>query len=122
MKILIKGMREGLGRLIVLIDWVFSPEKLKRTEVEQAKVNKQVDSLKLYQFYACPFCIKTRRTIKRLNLPMETRNAQEGQFRSELLAGGGEIKVPCLRIKEGDETTWMYESSDIMAYLDKRFG
>jgi len=122
MKILIKGMIEGLGRLIVLIDWIFSPEKLKRTEVEQAKVNKQVDSLKLYQFYACPFCIKTRRTIKRLNLPMETRNAQEGRFRSELLAGGGEIKVPCLRIKEGSEITWMYESSDIMAYLDKRFG
>ena len=53
---------------------------------------------------------------------METRNAQEGRFRSELLAGGGEIKVPCLRIKEGSEITWMYESSDIMAYLDKRFG
>ena len=122
MKILLKGMREGLGRLIVLIDWVFSPEKLKRTEVEQAKVDKQVDSLKPYQFYACPFCIKTRRTIKRLNLPMGTRNAQAGQFRAELLAGGGEVKVPCLRIKEGNETTWMYESSDIMAYLDKRFG
>jgi len=122
MKILLKGMREGLGRLIVLIDWVFSPEKLKRTEVEQSKVDKQVESLKLYQFYACPFCIKTRRTIKRLNLQMGTRNAQAGQFRAELLAGGGEVKVPCLRIKEGNETTWMYESSDIMAYLDKRFG
>ena len=122
MKILLKGMREGLGRLIVLIDWIFSPEKLKRTEVEQAKIDKQVDSLKLYQFYACPFCIKTRRTIKRLNLPMGTRNAQAGQFRAELLAGGGEVKVPCLRIKEGNEITWMYESSDIMAYLDKRFG
>jgi glutaredoxin len=122
MKILIKAMREGLGRLIVLIDWVFSPKKLKRIEVEQAKVNKQVESLKIYQFYACPFCIKTRRAIKRLNLPIETRNAQAGQFRAELLAGGGEVKVPCLRIKKGDEITWMYESSDIMAYLDKRFG
>lgn len=122
MKILIKGMREGLGRLIVLIDWVFSPKKIKRSESEQAEVNKQVESLKLYQFYACPFCIKTRRTIKRLNLPMETRNAQAGQFRAELLAGGGEVKVPCLRVKEGGDITWMYESSDIMAYLDKRFG
>jgi Glutathione S-transferase len=115
-------MREGLGRLIVLIDWVFSPKKIKRSESEQAEVKKQVESLKLYQFYACPFCIKTRRTIKRLNLPMETRNAQTGQFRAELLAGGGEVKVPCLRVKEGGDITWMYESSDIMAYLDKRFG
>lgn len=122
MKLLLKAFREGLGRIIVFIDWIFSPKKLKRSESEQAEVDKQVESLKLYQFYACPFCIKTRRTIKRLNLPIETRNAQTGQFRAELLAGGGEVKVPCLRVKEGDKITWMYESSDIMAYLDKRFG
>ena len=122
MKILLKAMREGLGRLIVLIDWVFSPKKLKRSEKEQAEVNQQVESLKLYQFYACPFCIKTRRNIKRLNLPIETRNAQSGQYRAELLAGGGEVKVPCLRIKEQDKITWMYESSDIIKYLNERFG
>lgn len=122
MKILLKAMREGLGRLIVLIDWIFSPKKLKRSEKEQAEVNQQVESLKLYQFYACPFCIKTRRNIKRLNLPIETRNAQSGQYRAELLAGGGEVKVPCLRIKEQDKITWMYESSDIIKYLDERFG
>jgi glutathione S-transferase len=106
----------------VLIDWIFSPKKVKRTQTAQAEINKQVESLKLYQFYACPFCIKTRRVIKRLNLPMETRNAQAGQFRAELLAGGGEVKVPCLRVKENDNITWMYESSDIIVYLDKRFG
>lgn len=122
MKLLLKAFREGLGRIIVFVDWVFSPKRLKRTQEAQADVDKQAESLKLYQFYACPFCIKTRRAIKRLNLPIETRNAQAGQFRAELLAGGGEIKVPCLRIKEGDEIIWMYESSDIIAYLDKRFG
>ena len=122
MKLLLKALREGLGRLIVLIDWIFSPKKVKRTQTVQAEINKQVESLKIYQFYACPFCVKTRRAIKRLNLPMETRNAQSGQFRAELLAGGGEVKVPCLRVKEGDNITWMYESSDIIAYLDKRFG
>ncbi|SFV77946.1 Glutaredoxin [hydrothermal vent metagenome] len=122
MKLLLKASREGLGRLIVLIDWIFSPKKVKRTQTAQAEINKQVESLKLYQFYACPFCIKTRRVIKRLNLPMETRNAQAGQFRAELLAGGGEVKVPCLRVKENDNITWMYESSDIIVYLDKRFG
>ena len=122
MKILLKAMREGLGRLIVFFDWVFSPKKLKRSEKEQADVNQQVQSLKLYQFYACPFCIKTRRNMKRLNLPIETRNAQSGQYRAELLAGGGEVKVPCLRIKEQGKSTWMYESSDIIQYLDERFG
>lgn len=121
MKWIIKGVREGLGRLIILIDFIFSPEKQQRTESDQEKINEEVKSIKLYQFYACPFCIKTRRVIKRLNLPIETRNAQSGQYRAELLAGGGEVKVPCLKIESDDGVQWMYESTDIIQYLEKRF-
>jgi glutaredoxin len=121
MKWIIKGVREGLGRLIILIDFIFSPKKQQRTESDQEKINEEVKSLKLYQFYACPFCIKTRRAIKRLNLPIETRNAQSGQYRAELLAGGGEVKVPCLKIESEEGVQWMYESTDIIQYLEKRF-
>jgi len=121
MKWIIKGVREGLGRLIILIDFIFSPKKQKRTESDQERINEEVKSIKLYQFYACPFCIKTRRTIKRLNLPIETRNAQSGQYREELLAGGGEVKVPCLKIESDEGVQWMYESADIIQYLEKRF-
>jgi glutaredoxin len=121
MKWIIKGVREGLGRLIILIDFIFSPKKQQRTESDQEKINEEVKSLKLYQFYACPFCIKTRRVIKRLNLPIETRNAQSGQYRAELLAGGGEVKVPCLKIESDEGVQWMYESTDIIQYLEKRF-
>ena len=64
MKWIIKGVREGLGRLIILIDFIFSPKKQQRTESDQEKINEEVKSIKLYQFYACPFCIKTRRAIK----------------------------------------------------------
>jgi glutaredoxin len=121
MKWIIKGVREGLGRLIILIDFIFSPKKQQRTESDQEKINEEVKSIKLYQFYACPFCIKTRRAIKRLNLPIETRNAQSGQYRAELLAGGGEVKVPCLKIESEEGVQWMYESADIIQYLEKRF-
>lgn len=121
MKWIIKGVREGLGRLIILIDFIFSPKKQQRTESDQEKINEEVKSIKLYQFYACPFCIKTRRAIKRLNLPIETRNAQSGQYRAELLAGGGEVKVPCLKIESDKGVQWMYESTDIIQYLEKRF-
>ena len=38
------------------------------------------------------------------------------------LAGGGNLKVPCLRIEERDlGYRWMYESSDIVHYLESRF-
>jgi len=121
MKWIIKGVREGLGRLIILIDFIFSPKKQQRTESDQEKINEEVKSIKLYQFYACPFCIKTRRAIKRLNLPIEMRNAQSGQYRAELLAGGGEVKVPCLKIESEEGVQWMYESTDIIQYLEKRF-
>ena len=121
MKWIIKGVREGLGRLIILIDFIFSPKKQQRTKSGQEKINEEVKSIKLYQFYACPFCIKTRRVIKRLNLPIETRNAQSGQYRAELLAGGGEVKVPCLKIESDEGVQWMYESTDIIQYLEKRF-
>jgi glutathione S-transferase len=41
--------------------------------------------------------------------------------RQALLAGGGRVKVPCLRIEENGKTTWMYESKAIIDYLDQRF-
>ena len=121
MRLVLKALREGLGRLIILIDWIFSPSRLKRSHDAQKKVNSNTQALKLYQFYACPFCIKTRRAMKRLNLKIETRNAQAGEFREELLLMGGKIKVPCLKIEGEDETSWVYESDAIIAYLETRF-
>ena len=121
MRLMLKALREGLGRLIILIDWIFSPSRLKRTNDVQVDVNQQTAALKLYQFYACPFCIKTRRAMKRLNLAIETRNAQAGEFREELQLMGGKIKVPCLKIEGEDGVSWVYESDAIINYLEKRF-
>ena len=42
--------------------------------------------------------------------------------KQELLAGGGDLKVPFLRIGEGERGfQWMYESRDIIGYLEGRF-
>ena len=103
------------------MDWLFSPRKIKRDKSSQLVVNEQSKSLKLYQFYACPFCVKTRRSIKKLNLSIENRNAQSGKYRDDLYVNGGEVKVPCLRITEGGNNIWMYESSEIIKYLNNRF-
>jgi glutathione S-transferase len=95
---------------------------MQRSPEEQAKVDEAVSHLSLYQFYGCPFCIKTRRAIHRLNLPMTYRDAQSaGPWRDELQREGGNLKVPCLRIEENNEVTWMYESGDIIQYLEDRF-
>ncbi len=121
MRFFLKLLREGSGRLLIFIDWVFRPSIIKRSDEEQFIVDQKTKSLKLYEFYACPFCIKTRRAIKRLNLIVETRNAQKGDFRTELESSGGKIQVPCLKITRDGEVSWLYESNDIIRYLDKHF-
>ena len=122
MRFFLRLLREGSGRVLILIDWLFRPSRVKRSVEDQSKVDQEAKILKLYQFYACPFCIKTRRAIKRLNLKVETRNAQaEGEFRKELELNGGKIKVPCLKIEGAGEASWLYESNDIIKYLDERF-
>ena len=118
MKYLVKLIRNLLGGLIVLVDVVTRGSKKKRPEAEQLAVNEAAKDLTLYQFTACPFCTKTRRAMYKLNLPIELRDANtDPELKAELLSKGGSPKVPCLRI--GDK--WMYESGDIINYLEKTF-
>ncbi|TKB49324.1 glutaredoxin [Ferrimonas sediminicola] len=120
---LLKILREGLGRTIALGDRLTRPSPLKRSSQEQARVAREVQSLSLYQFYACPFCIKVRRAMHRLNLPIETRDVNRHPvYRAELEQSAGKVMVPCLRIESDQGSQWMLESSDIIAYLEQRFG
>ena len=119
---LLKLLRESLGQLIVIINFITLPRKMKRSAEAQKKVNNQTRNMSLYQFKRCTFCVRTRRVIHKLNLPIELRDASRGSpFRDELETMGGQIKVPCLRIEESGETQWLYESADIIAYLHERF-
>ena len=116
MKFIVKFIREAL------VDLITRPRKQKRSPQEQAKVEAEISHYALYQFYACPFCVKTRRALHRLNLPMQKRNAKEGsEHRAALLSGGGAVKVPCLRIQKDGQDTWMYESSEIIKFLEQKF-
>ena len=120
---LVNLLREGLGRVIIFISWLFRPQQIMRSPEQQALVNEQIKSMTLYQFYACPFCIKTRRALYRLNLPIKTREVHKGSpYRHELEQGGGRIQVPCLRVHDENNDVWMYESSDIIRYLERQFG
>ena len=115
-----KLVRWILGSLILFFDFIFTPRSKKRAPEDQAKLDQQTRDFKLYQFKACPFCVKVRRAIKRKGLKVETRDAKNNQqYRQELLEQGGKVKVPCLRIEKDNQVTWLYESNDIIAYLDK---
>lgn len=118
-----KFVRWFLGRIVLLINWLTWPRAGVRSPEWQQEVEASVANHSLYQFHACPFCVKVRRGAQRLNLPIALRDAKaEGPYREELRVQGGEVKVPCLRIDRADGSTeWMYESSDILTYLEKTF-
>lgn len=119
---IIKALRIGLGQLIIFIDFITRPRKMKRTPQAQAAVERSAAGLSLFQFHACPFCVKTRRTLHKLNVPVTLRDAKNNpQDRQTLLEQGGKIQVPCLRIEEDGQSTWLYESKAISAYLHERF-
>ena len=119
---LMKAVRVGLGQVVIAADFLTRPGKKKRSAEAQAAVDASAKDLTLYQFHACPFCVKTRRTLRRLNVPVTLRDAKNNaQDRQALETGGGKIKVPCLRIEEAGQTVWMYESKVIIDYLNQRF-
>lgn len=122
-KIFFKTIRLIVGPIILFLDKITTPRGIKRSNEEQQKVDDEVSKLTLYQFKTCPFCIKVKRNNKRLSLNIETRDAQHNPVhREELLKGGGQIKVPCLKIvDENGKDKWMYESTEIVEYLQDRF-
>ncbi|QYJ77649.1 glutaredoxin family protein [Shewanella acanthi] len=110
-----------LGRIILLLNFVFAPKKRHRPSAEQQQIDAQTQSLALYQYPACPFCVKVRRAMRRQGLNIQTRDAKQSPFKEELQNLGGKQQVPCLRIEEAGKVQWLYESKDIIQYLDQRF-
>ena len=124
MKLLLKAFRNGLGSLIALVSRLIPVKKVKRDAQAQTIADKKAANIELYQFFACPFCIMSRRVIRGLNIKIVTRDAQTqgGRYREELLEEGGKVQVPCLKITENGQVSWMYESAVIKDYLEKEFG
>lgn len=119
-----RSVRLVLTPVMLVSEKLSTPKAIVRSAEEQARVDAQTDQLALYQFRACPFCIKVRKEIARLGLNIETRDAQHDlQHRQALEQNGGKVKVPCLLITHHDgREEWLYESSDINAWLHRHFG
>ena len=99
------------------------PKGVERSTEAQQQVERECAKMALYHFKTCPFCIKVRHEMGRLSLPIELRDAQHGaEHKGALLQGGGKVQTPCLRITGDDgQVQWMYESGDIIRYLQQRF-
>ncbi len=119
-----KLIRKVLGRLILFMDSTFVPEGIVRSPEKQGEVDEELSLITLYEMNTCPFCVKVRRAAKRLSLGIASKDVQkDSAAKAELVREGGEFQVPCLRIQNKDGSVqWMYESDDIIAYLEEKFG
>lgn len=118
-----KALRVILGPVMLLKEKLTRPAGIVRAQAAQQSADLQCQSLVLYQYQTCPFCIKVRQEISRLSLTIQRIDAQrEGRDRQALLQGGGQTKVPCLKITDDSgNSQWLYDSEKIVAYLRGRF-
>ena len=118
-----KTLRIALGPVMLLKERLQRPAGVLRTPEAQQSADAQCQSLALYDYKTCPFCMKVRQEMRRLSLNIRHIDAQpEGSDRAALIAGGGLAKVPCLKITdEAGASQWLYDSDKIVAYLRGRF-
>lgn len=123
-RLFFRGLRLLLAPVVLISEKLSTPKAVERSAQAQAEVDRACESLALYQFRTCPFCVKVRKEIARLGLNIEVRDAQlDPEHRQALAEGGGRIKVPCLKIRQDDGSDeWLYESDAINAWLHQRFG
>ena len=77
--------------------------------------------LELYQFEQCPYCKKVRTALTDLNLDYICRNVPKMNKKREILITlGGQDQVPFL--VDLDKGVMMYESDEIVKYLEKTYG
>ncbi|MFQ5666269.1 MAG: glutathione S-transferase N-terminal domain-containing protein [Candidatus Binatia bacterium] len=90
-----------------------------RCRVDRARAG--LKPLTLYNMEGSPYCRKVRETLSELDLEHIVRNVPKGSpKRVELEAHGGKVQVPYLIDPNTGRT--MYESDDIVAYLDEQYG
>ena len=116
-------IRWFVGKLILFINLLTLPKPILRKKIDQDRIDKQTKYFTIYQFEACPFCVKVRRFMRKNNLKINLKDAKNNKtFKSELLNEGGKHKVPCLKItKKYSKTIWLYESTEIIKFLKKEF-
>ena len=119
-----RTLRTVLGPFMLLKERLTQPRGVNRAPAAQAAVDLQCQSMALYQFSTCPFCIKVRQEMRRLSLPIDKRDAQHNSAnRDELLQGSGATKMPCLKITDRQVwALWLQDSAAIVAYLRAHFG
>lgn len=73
----------------------------------------------LYTSPVCPYCHIVTEFAQKNDIMLDIRDITDGSNMDDLIAKGGKMQVPFFVDEEKDEA--MYESRDIVAYLDEKY-
>jgi glutaredoxin len=112
------------GIFFMFADNWFKVKPVVRNNEEQCSLDRESRRIQLYFCKTCPMSIRIKRRCEQLGLRVVEKDVKRvNAYRNELIHGGGEVRVPCLRIEglNGQETRWLYEGNNILQYLNRRF-
>lgn len=120
---ILEPFRWVVGRGVLGYEKLTREPPKERSSEAQAAIDEKTKNIVLYEFLACPFCMKVRKVMHKNALHLERRDARRNQvWKEELIKQGGRFQTPCLKITDAEgNDQWMYESSDIIEYLEKAF-
>ncbi|MEK7567790.1 MAG: glutathione S-transferase N-terminal domain-containing protein [Patescibacteria group bacterium] len=87
------------------------------TELRQQR---RMTNITLYAKTGCPYCAMVIHKLEELNMTWEEKNIANDEVAKDLIARGGKRQVPYIIDKE--KGVEMYESADIVDYLEKNYG
>jgi len=118
-----KLIRAFTKPLILLAEKMFNPPPIIREPMVQQMIDRETANMAIYEYRGCPFCMRTRRALRRLNLHIELRDTLKNpQHKQDLLEQGGKAQVPCLRYTDDNgKEKWMSESLDIIHFLEGKY-
>lgn len=111
------------GKTLGLVDRFLPVKPIERPAEEQTLLNRESRRMHLYYSRQCPSSISVKRYLERAGLHPVTKEVERADaYRNELVKGGGESRVPCLRICTRSGDRWIYSPEAIINYLEKRLG
>jgi|SRR5215470_9609270 len=103
-----------------LVSGVATVARLGRGTRCRSATVRDLEPLALYNMEGSPYCRKVRETLCELDLEYIVHNVPKGSpKRAALLQRGGKVQVPYL--VDPNEHREMYESDDIIAYLERQY-
>lgn len=75
--------------------------------------------IELYQIEHCPYCVKVREKLTELGLSYIVHNRTNAETEKRLIQLGGKRQVPFL--VDPEQNVMMYESDDIVNYLEEQY-